>query len=291
MASTKWSPTGVLLIGAVISLASARADAVQNSLAEQGESVFQQDCAACHTIGGGDQPMGPDLAGVTGRRPPEWLADFIRDPAGKIAAGDPVATELTERFQGIPMPTLELTDAQIKAVLAYLASPAEVQHHAAPSAAPAEAATLTGDPARGEALYAGTVSFAQGGAPCLACHGIAASAVGSAAGATFGPDLTALWKKFGQAGAASVLKTLPYPSMKPIFANHPLTPQEQADLASFFAQVDGLPAGGAGGALGTHAVVALAAFLGLLGGLGRRRLQGVRQPLLKRVREGKGARR
>jgi mono/diheme cytochrome c family protein len=35
-----------------------------------------------------------------------------------------------------------------------------------------------GDPQRGEALYVGTLAFAAGGAPCLACHGIAGAGPG-----------------------------------------------------------------------------------------------------------------
>ncbi|MFN8625037.1 MAG: cytochrome c [Candidatus Binatia bacterium] len=288
MDSTIRSRTEVFLIGALLSLVAIRADAALTQLAEEGESIFRDQCAACHTIGGGDQPMGPDLEGVTERRSPEWLAEFVRDPAGKISAGDPVALELTERFQGIAMPTLELTDAQLKAVLTYLAVPAEVQHHVAPE--PAEGAMASGDAARGEALYTGTVAFAQGGAPCLACHGIAASAAGGAAAASFGPDLTATANKFGTAGVISILRTLPYPSMKPIFANRPLTAQEQADLAAFFAKVDGSPAGRIGGVFAAQVLIALAVFLGVLGGLGRRRLRGVRRSLLERVQERTGAR-
>lgn len=34
-----------------------------------GEDIFRGQCAACHTIGRGPTTRGPDLMGVTGRRP------------------------------------------------------------------------------------------------------------------------------------------------------------------------------------------------------------------------------
>ena len=39
---------------------------------ELGADIFQQQCAACHTIGGGTL-VGPDLQDVTSRRDREWL--------------------------------------------------------------------------------------------------------------------------------------------------------------------------------------------------------------------------
>lgn len=50
------------------------------SLAEEGEYIFRQKCSACHTIGEGDKPTGPDLAGVMERRDRQWLTSFITDP-------------------------------------------------------------------------------------------------------------------------------------------------------------------------------------------------------------------
>ena len=53
-----------------------------------------------------------------------------------------------------------------------------------------------GDPKQGEALYVGSVSFSAGGAPCLACHGIAGHELGLAAGAKAG-----IWGRALYAGA------------------------------------------------------------------------------------------
>lgn len=57
----------------------------------EGETLFQSKCSACHTIGGGVR-VGPDLAGVTGRRDRAWLSQWILAPDKVLAAGDPTAT-------------------------------------------------------------------------------------------------------------------------------------------------------------------------------------------------------
>jgi mono/diheme cytochrome c family protein len=285
-------PLGAFVAGLLLSLISVGADAADAQLAERGEAIFQQKCSSCHTIGGGDLPMGPDLADVTQRREHDWLAAFILDPGKMIAANDPVAVQLKQRFNDFTMPSMGISDQELEALLAYLASPAEVQHHAAPevppAVTPAAEAAATGDPRRGEALFVGTAFFANGGAPCLACHGIAGAGLGKAAGASFGPDLTALWENFGEDGVLSVLESLPFPSMTPIYANRPLNHQEQLDLAAFLAEVDGRPAPQIRGRLAGDVLLAGAVFLGLIGLFGWRRLHGVRRPLVKNAHQGKG---
>jgi protein SCO1 len=84
-----------------------------------GQFVFQNGCASCHTIGGGDK-IGPDLLGVTQRRPRDWLTRFILVPNELIAAGDPVATALFHQYKRVPMPNLGLARDEVDDVLAYL---------------------------------------------------------------------------------------------------------------------------------------------------------------------------
>lgn len=133
-----------------------------------------------------------------------------------------------------------------------------------------------GDPQRGEALFAGGVRFANGGAPCVACHGVAA--LEGAGGASYGPDLTRLVADYGEEGVLAVLESLAFPSMEAIYADRGLTPGEQADLTAFFATTAELPAATASpvlpGLIGAGVV-----FL-LIWLAGRRRLGGVRKPLI-----------
>jgi len=87
--------------------------------AEQGRILFEQLCTSCHTIGGGDR-IGPDLAGMTERRDPDWLLRMISEPDKLIAEGDPVVTALIERYNNIVMPNLGLDRNQASAIVAYL---------------------------------------------------------------------------------------------------------------------------------------------------------------------------
>ncbi len=88
---------------------------------EEGQALFQEKCASCHTIGAG-KLVGPDLQGVTTRREQDWLARWIQAPDKMLAEGDPTATQLLQEFNNIPMPNLGLTDQQVEALIAYLES-------------------------------------------------------------------------------------------------------------------------------------------------------------------------
>ncbi|MBI2374921.1 MAG: cytochrome c [Deltaproteobacteria bacterium] len=83
----------------------------------EGERIFKQKCAACHTIGAG-KLVGPDLKGVAARREEAWLRRQIREPDKLIAEGDPIATQLVKEV-GIPMVPLGLSEAEIDAVIAF----------------------------------------------------------------------------------------------------------------------------------------------------------------------------
>jgi len=152
----------------------------------------------------------------------------------------------------------------------------------------APARAQQGDPLRGEALYAGSVRFSQGGAPCLACHAIAGRELGYAAGASYGPDLTALFVDYGEEGVAGVLEDLSFESMNAIYSERPLTEAERADLVAFFSTVAQGEAAQVGPALTLYAAIATVFFMVLIGVLGWRRLQGVRKPLVEKARYGKG---
>ncbi|MCB2221725.1 MAG: c-type cytochrome [Bacteroidetes bacterium] len=76
-------------------------------------------CAACHTIGKG-KLIGPDLKGVTERRDKAWLYSFIRSSQTMIQNGDPIAVQLFEEYNKIPMPDNNFSDEQIDGILAYI---------------------------------------------------------------------------------------------------------------------------------------------------------------------------
>jgi len=139
-----------------------------------------------------------------------------------------------------------------------------------------------GDPERGEALFVGVLEFSSAGPPCLGCHGIAGNALGLAAGASYGPDLSAFHENYGKEGVISVLQDLTmFESMQAVYAKRPLTEPEISDLEAFFATVSRDSAPAIGAELVLHVVIGTILFVVLLGLFGWRRLKGVRRPLLE----------
>ena len=116
-ASKRWWLPGLTVLMTLICLGP-----IQSSQAAQsGEQVFKSLCTSCHTIGKG-KLVGPDLAGVTSRREKGWLARQIKEPDSLIAENDPIAMQLLQEANNVPMVRLGLTDAQVNAVISYLES-------------------------------------------------------------------------------------------------------------------------------------------------------------------------
>jgi len=88
---------------------------------EPGQVLFKKICAPCHTIGVGDR-VGPDLRGVAERRAPAWLARFITSPEKVRAGNDPMAAAMAEKFPGVRMPNLGISEIDAIDLIAYLKS-------------------------------------------------------------------------------------------------------------------------------------------------------------------------
>jgi protein SCO1/2 len=95
------------------------AAAPQLNLSDRGRYIFSSHCAACHTVGGGDK-IGPDLQGVTEQRSREWLVRYIATPEKLLAARDPVATALFEKYKRVVMPNLRLAPEDVDEVVNFL---------------------------------------------------------------------------------------------------------------------------------------------------------------------------
>lgn len=222
-----------LLLAGVFLLASAGIVAASSppQTTAQGEQIFQSKCAGCHSIGEGKR-VGPDLKGVTGVRSAEWLAAFIAGPQQVIDSGDKDAGQLVKEYNGLVMPTLGLSQAEVAAVIDYLQ---------APGGTAAAANVALGDAARGQQLFSGGIALANGGTACNACHTV--TGTGFLGGGSLGPNLSHAFTKYGgAAGMNTTLGSLPFPTMQGIFATRPLTAGEQADLLAFLQQADQQPA-------------------------------------------------
>jgi mono/diheme cytochrome c family protein len=142
------------------------------------------------------------------------------------------------------------------------------------------------DPREGEALYVGSTPLQNGGAPCLACHGLAGH--GLAWSASFGPDLSTAAETYDAETLATVLEDVPFPSMEPIYRGHAITEGERANLAAFLLEARApVPASDARGRLLLEAGLVAAAILALLVVLYRRRMPPV-SATLARARRAEG---
>ena len=115
--SKRWRGTVLGLLMIIIWLGP-----IQHAAADEaGQKIFQTLCTACHTIGKG-KLIGPDLAGVTLLREEGWLKRQIKEPDQLLAEQDPIAVQLLQEANNIPMAPLGLSDADVVAVIAYLKS-------------------------------------------------------------------------------------------------------------------------------------------------------------------------
>jgi mono/diheme cytochrome c family protein len=205
--------------------------------ADSGKELFEKECAGCHTIGGGDSG-GPDLKGVAGMRTAAWLERIVVEPEKLTAEKDPIQLGLVKKYGG-EMPNLGLSRKDARKIIAYLQEVSPVVPGAAlsgpappaePASMPAETAVTPELVALGKALFIGDKPFANGGAPCAACHSFGYSGITWGALAS---DLSVRAAAIGEQGLRGMLKSLNFPIMRKTYANKPLTDDEITALAVF----------------------------------------------------------
>lgn len=202
--------------------------------ADSGKELFEKECSGCHTIGGGDSG-GPDLKGITGKRPAGWLERVIVEPDKLTAEKDPVQLGLVKQYGG-EMPNLGISSKDAKKIIAFLqeASPATPSPGAAPPAEPSpkpvEIVVTPELVGQGRALFTGGRPFANGGAPCAGCHSFGYAGV---PGGNLAVDLSARSEAAGEQGLRGMLKSLNFPIMRKMYADKPLTEEEITALVAF----------------------------------------------------------
>jgi len=128
------------LLSFAILLASVSATFAQD--AAEGETLFKNNCAACHNTSD-EVLVGPGLKGVSERRPIEWIVKWVHNPQAVIASGDKYANDLYNKFNKAAMtPYPNFSEAQIKGIVAYIDAANVAPAAAAPAAgaAPADGA-------------------------------------------------------------------------------------------------------------------------------------------------------
>src|SRR6516164_10840596 len=114
-----WRRPAVATLATIAGIWAALPTVANAADADAGKQTFQEKCTACHTVGSGPL-VGPDLKGVTTRRPREWLEQWIAAPDAVLAKKDPIATELLHQFHDVPMANMGLSTSDVTAVIAFL---------------------------------------------------------------------------------------------------------------------------------------------------------------------------
>lgn len=251
--------------------------------AQDPSAFYDENCAACHSIGGGPQG-GPDLKGVTARRDRDWLIRFLLDPAA--FESDPEVIRMIKEADGMTMPSFEMTREMAEALLKVIEARSGEAAASAPERAPspADEPFTPADVERGRALFTGATRLSASGPACVGCHDARLPGPG---GGRLGPGLAnAHLRLGGRTGLTAWLAAPPTPLMRVLYRAAPLTDDEVRSLVAFLEQPDDDP---------STSAVALLAALGLGGCLlviavaalvWRGRFRSVRGPLVARANLG-----
>ena len=203
---------------------------------DQGETLFNQTCVACHTIGGG-KLIGPDLAHVHNRRDEAWLIRFVQASQEMIAEEDADAVAIFEEYGGLVMPPHTFSDDDVRAIIGYIARRSPPGGAPNPDTPVATTGPLTPeDVERGRELFVGLVRFENGGTPCNACHHVNTDAVMT--GGALAVDLTDAVSRLTRPGAEAMMSNPPFPAMRKAFEERALTAEEVAYVGAFLQSAD-----------------------------------------------------
>ncbi len=250
---------------------------------------FRQNCSNCHTIGGG-RLTGPDLKGVTTRQDSGWLTRFVMNPKAVIDGGDAYARKLVDEAGGAVMPTIQgMTPERAAALLALIETESAVDQSQFMGLRISDQPLTPQDVARGRDLFTGRATLKNGGPACVSCHGL--HGLPGLGGGRLGPDLTRVYERIdGREALAAWLASPPTQTMKPLFAQRSLQPDEILPLLGFIEAA--AKQGGEAGFTGrvNFLIGGLAGVVLVLLGfesVWRNRFRAVRRPL---VQSGRGDR-
>ena len=201
----------------------------------EGEKLFKEKCAACHTIGKG-KLVGPDLAGVHDRRSQEWLEKFVKSPQSMIKSGDADAIAVFEKFNKIVMPDSAISKAQTRKVLGYIKTVGKELASSTSSETKDQKTASKEDIVRGQDLFQGKIRFKDGGPSCNSCHDVKNDAV--IGGGVLAKELTTVFSKMGGPGVRAILGKAPFPVMETAYNKKPLTDNEIFSLVAFLRDAD-----------------------------------------------------
>ncbi len=90
---------------------------LDQAMANNGEQVYKMKCASCHRL---DEKklVGPGYKGVTSRRSPEWIMNFVTNVDENLDK-DPQAMAMLEECL-VRMPNQNLSDSEARDVLEFM---------------------------------------------------------------------------------------------------------------------------------------------------------------------------
>ncbi|HSP12661.1 MAG TPA: cytochrome c [Salegentibacter sp.] len=89
---------------------------IDADMAARGGDIFKNMCSACHKMD--KKFVGPQIAGVTERRSPEWIMNMILNPEQMIKE-DPIAKRLLIESNMAVMANQGLAEDEARAILEY----------------------------------------------------------------------------------------------------------------------------------------------------------------------------
>jgi len=199
----------------------------QQGSASRGEALFTgrthfhnrgPSCISCHSIAAVPAPnegaTGPNLTDAYAKLGPFGIQATIRPPFSAVMAA------VYSKHLLLPEEQMDLL-----AFLKQNGMPPGVQGSVPMNEVP------SGSSSRGESLFIGRAHFLNRGPACISCRSIAGLPFPN--GGTLGPDLTQTYVKLGPAGTQAAMQTLYFPTMIPVYRDHQLVPQEQADMVAY----------------------------------------------------------
>ncbi len=91
------------------------------SQAPNGEKLFNDNCKQCHSTGT-NKVIGPGLFGIWDRRDEDWIIKWVHNSQAVVKSGDEYAVKIFNDNGKVVMPSQNLKDEEIKAVIAYVKS-------------------------------------------------------------------------------------------------------------------------------------------------------------------------
>jgi len=90
---------------------------LDEAMASKGQVIYQSKCFACHKLSS-EMLVGPGWAGVTDRRTPEWIMNWITNT--RVMLDKDLAAQAEMAVCLIRMPNQDLTDDQARSVLEFM---------------------------------------------------------------------------------------------------------------------------------------------------------------------------